>query len=357
MADIKQIQVGGTNYNIAGAAIILEDNGTTQEGVWKAKTDQITSLVDGQMFLYKTKIDTSYTVSQTTLTITANGTSLGSKNVYLESRGNFSCNANYYLLLIYFGNKFNIINMPYTSPCTMCDSDYNWTTKAGIEFDVVSEGLYAYYGTGQKILTAFTHQPDVSKNALTMFKASNKAKLMIHYSDATPDMEFINDAEDLQMRIVGSKIYAPNHLELCGSSWHDRIQIDDNETKIYGNYGSHAKFNFGAGTTLTLFDENADETLILDSNKVIGKSSVLLQTLASNSPKIFIDCANGTKIFMPNADSYTATPELALANYSQGVGVYTNRPIYLGNPNEDASWASTSIRYNSTDDSIDFVFD
>ena len=67
MADIKQIKISNTNYNFSGAAIVLEDNGTTTTGTWLAKTSQVSALVDGQIFLYKI---TKAGASTTTLNIT-----------------------------------------------------------------------------------------------------------------------------------------------------------------------------------------------------------------------------------------------------------------------------------------------
>ena len=118
MADIKQIHVGNTNYNISGAPIVLEDNGTTTDGVWLAKTNQITSLVDGQLFLYK--IVNNLNNDSATLTITANGVSLGSKQVtgpmYQEVVANYGITHNFYIgetiLLVYNAtySKFQMIN-------------------------------------------------------------------------------------------------------------------------------------------------------------------------------------------------------------------------------------------------------
>lgn len=109
MADIKQIEVGDTSYNISGAAIILEDNNTTTAGTWLAKTSQISQLVDGQIFLYKI---TKAGGSSTTLNITGSaGTALGAKPIYRNSMPlTTQYSVDEYLLLVYANNSFKVIN-------------------------------------------------------------------------------------------------------------------------------------------------------------------------------------------------------------------------------------------------------
>ena len=115
MADIKQIQVGNTNYNIAGAAIVLEENGTSVNNQWKAKTSQISSLINGQLFLYRVPSETSYDDAvPATLTITGSGgTSLGTKNICINDEsgeGNpiMVFYPGQYLLLVYNTNDLEL---------------------------------------------------------------------------------------------------------------------------------------------------------------------------------------------------------------------------------------------------------
>lgn len=123
MADIKQIQVGDTKYNISGALIVLEDNGTTTAGTWLAKTDQINSLVDGQLFLYKVTIAGGTSTNGTTLNITgSSGTALGAKPIYRTGTTKLTTQyaVGHYIILAYntSGTCFRVVN----------DSDANSTS-------------------------------------------------------------------------------------------------------------------------------------------------------------------------------------------------------------------------------------
>lgn len=81
--------------------ISLEDNNTTTAGTWLAKTNKISSYVDGQLFLYKITVAGA---STTTLNITGSGgTALGAKNVYYNSTTKFTTHfpVGRYILLCY----------------------------------------------------------------------------------------------------------------------------------------------------------------------------------------------------------------------------------------------------------------
>lgn len=85
MADIKKIKLGNTAYDVVDGVhkniIILEDNGSSTDGVWLAKTDRISAYEDGQVFIYK--VPRAGASAGTTLNITgASGTALGAKNLY-----------------------------------------------------------------------------------------------------------------------------------------------------------------------------------------------------------------------------------------------------------------------------------
>lgn len=69
------ITIDSSNKISSDAIIKLQDNGTATAGTWLAKTDQISSYVDGQVFLYK------ITVAGTSAT-TLNINGLGAKKVY-----------------------------------------------------------------------------------------------------------------------------------------------------------------------------------------------------------------------------------------------------------------------------------
>ena len=124
MAEIRQIHVGGSTYDINDSRIItLQDNSTATAGTWLAKTSQISAYADGQMFIYKTtKAGSS---SGTTLNITGStGTALGAKTIYRS--GTTKVTTQYalgtYLLLVY--------NSSLNSGCFMVLNDYDANTNA-----------------------------------------------------------------------------------------------------------------------------------------------------------------------------------------------------------------------------------
>ena len=99
------------NTAIASLPIIisLEDNNTTKAGNWLAKTSQITSLEEGQLFLYKL---TYAGASTTYLTITCSGTTTSKLTVYRY--GTTKLTTQYavgsYLLLYYTGSAYRVVN-------------------------------------------------------------------------------------------------------------------------------------------------------------------------------------------------------------------------------------------------------
>ncbi len=100
--------------NIHETIIKLDDNGSKSTGVWLAKSDEVTSLVDGQLFLYKVAVAGGE--SATTLKIN----SLTAYPVYcsLNSQNNSNFYTNTYLLLAYeakYGTSstphFRVVNL------------------------------------------------------------------------------------------------------------------------------------------------------------------------------------------------------------------------------------------------------
>ena len=85
--------------------IVLEDNGSTTAGTWLAKTNAITALDAGQIFLYKVTVAGA---STTKLNITCSGTAAGAKNIYRYSTTKLTTNyaVGEYILLYYDGTYF-----------------------------------------------------------------------------------------------------------------------------------------------------------------------------------------------------------------------------------------------------------
>ena len=107
-----QLEVVKAIKDLEGGAIIeLEENGSTTAGTWLAKTDKITALQDGQLFLYKIAVAGATT---TTLNITANGTALGAITIYRVGTTKLTTQygVGQYLLLIYntTNSCFRVVN-------------------------------------------------------------------------------------------------------------------------------------------------------------------------------------------------------------------------------------------------------
>lgn len=94
---------------LGAQVIVLEENGSTTAGTWLAKTDRISSLAEGQLFLYKVKVAGA---STTTLNITANGTALGAKTIYRSGTAKLTTHypVGSYIMLYYNGTAFTVVN-------------------------------------------------------------------------------------------------------------------------------------------------------------------------------------------------------------------------------------------------------
>ena len=91
--------------------ITLEDNNSTKAGTWLAKTNKVSALVDGQLFLYKITVAGA---STTTLNITGSGGALGAKTVYRTGTTKLTTQyaVGHYILLAYnsLNTCFRLIN-------------------------------------------------------------------------------------------------------------------------------------------------------------------------------------------------------------------------------------------------------
>ena len=91
--------------------VTLEDNNSTTAGTWLAKTNKVSALVDGQLFLYKITVAGA---STTTLNITGSGGSLGAKTVYRTGTTKLTTQyaVGHYILLAYnsLNTCFRLVN-------------------------------------------------------------------------------------------------------------------------------------------------------------------------------------------------------------------------------------------------------
>lgn len=91
--------------------VTLEDNNSTKAGTWLAKTNKVSALVDGQLFLYKITVAGA---STTTLNITGSGGDLGAKTVYRTGTTKLTTQyaVGHYILLAYnsLNTCFRLVN-------------------------------------------------------------------------------------------------------------------------------------------------------------------------------------------------------------------------------------------------------
>ncbi len=91
--------------------VTLEDNNSTKEGTWLAKTNKVSALVDGQLFLYKITVAGA---STTTLNITGSEGALGAKKVYRTGTTKLTTQyaVGHYILLAYnsLNTCFRLVN-------------------------------------------------------------------------------------------------------------------------------------------------------------------------------------------------------------------------------------------------------
>ena len=374
MADIKQIEVSGTKYNIAGAAIILEDNGTTTDGVWLAKTNQITSLVDGQMFLYKTK---TYPKDNglTTLNITVNGSALGAKNVigtgYKGADKTLTFfDTNIYLLMLYDGASFQIIN---STPSYLCNvskilsKNYDNTASPRIEFFNSTIDI--------KLGNSDNNELIISNDGYHFGFGNSCGYFDIVGYDTSDGHHLVlqDDTDSDKLEIYTTKIYAKKMMiETYYNHKFSRLHIGDGcTTKIYNHDGSSIRFDgAGYGPKMEFYEnEYGSCTTTFDRDRIMFNtdySAIYAIRTDTNSLRFNMDNnANGTKIFISKDSRSTASQNLQMmfinsTGYTDGKmkdGLYINRPINLADPNNNAKSAPSSISYNATDDCIDFKFE
>ena len=155
--------------------VTLEDNNSTTAGTWLAKTNKVSALVDGQLFLYKITVAGA---STTTLNITGSGGALGAKKVYRTGTTKLTTQyaVGHYILLAY--NSLNT--------CFRLVNDY----------DANSYAYVRQYQHGQNVAGATNLYP-----ILTRYNLTNKNK--------TYDNAYARFYTDTYIDVTNGYLYAP----------------------------------------------------------------------------------------------------------------------------------------------------
>ena len=155
--------------------VTLEDNNSTTAGTWLAKTNKVSALVDGQLFLYKITVAGA---STTKLNITGSGGSLGAKIVYRTGTTKLTTQyaVGHYILLAY--NSLNT--------CFRVVNDY----------DANSYAYVRQYQHGQNAAGATNLYP-----ILTRYNLTNK--------NGTYDNAYARFYTDTYIDVTNGYLYAP----------------------------------------------------------------------------------------------------------------------------------------------------
>lgn len=147
--------------------VTLEDNNSTKAGTWLAKTNKISALVDGQLFLYKITVAGA---STTTLNITGSGGALGAKTVYRTGTTKLTTQyaVGHYILLAY--NSLNT--------CFRLVNDY----------DANSYAYVRQYQHGQNVAGATNLYPILTRYNLTNKNEKYDNAYARFYTDTYIDM-------------------------------------------------------------------------------------------------------------------------------------------------------------------------
>lgn len=156
--------------------VTLEDNGSTTAGTWLAKTNKVSALVDGQLFLYKITVAGA---STTTLNITGSAGALGAKTVYRVGTTKLTTHyaVGHYILLAY--NSLNT--------CFRVVNDY----------DSNSDTYVRQYQHGKNAAGATNLYP-----ILTRYNLTNKS--------GTYDNAYARFYTDTYIDMTNGYLYAPN---------------------------------------------------------------------------------------------------------------------------------------------------
>ena len=209
--------------------VTLEDNNSTTAGTWLAKTNKVSALVDGQLFLYKITVAGA---STTTLNITGSAGALGAKTVYRVGTSKLTTHypVGHYILLAYNSSNtcFRVVN----------------------DYDANSDTYVRQYQHGKNAAGTTNLYP-----ILTRYNLTNKS--------GTYDNAYARFYTDTYIDITTGNLYAPKVYSggsevavktdiPTKSSWNydDRyVRFDTWDQDLTELQKIQARSNIGAGTS------------------------------------------------------------------------------------------------------------
>lgn len=276
--------------------VTLEDNNSTKAGTWLAKTNKISALVDGQLFLYKITVAGA---STTTLNITGSGGALGAKKVYRTGTTKLTTQyaVGHYILLAY--NSLNT--------CFRLVNDY----------DANSYAYVRQYQHGQNAVGATNLYP-----ILTRYNLTNK--------NGTYDNAYARFYTDTYIDMTNGYLYAPK-VYSGGSEVAVKTDIpaEVTETTVSGwgftkNTGTVTSVRVQAGTGLSSSTSTA-QTGTLNTTISIASGYKLLTNSEYNYLNVNPDwnATTGLARILNKPDilpiiNYTGNSPVELYNLSKG---------------------------------------
>lgn len=276
--------------------VTLEDNNSTKAGTWLAKTNKVSALVDGQLFLYKITVAGA---STTTLNITGSEGALGAKTVYRTGTTKLTTQyaVGHYILLAY--NSLNT--------CFRLVNDY----------DANSYAYVRQYQHGQNAAGATNLYP-----ILTRYNLTNK--------NGKYDNAYARFYTDTYIDMTNGYLYAPK-VYSGGSEVAVKTDIpaEVTETTVSGwgftkNVGTVTSVRVQAGTGLSSSTSTA-QTGTLNTTISIASGYKLLTNSEYSSLNVNSDwnATTGLAYIKNKPDilpiiNYTGSSPVELYNLSKG---------------------------------------
>ena len=220
--------------------ITLEDNNSTTAGTWLAKTNKVSALADGQLFLYKITVAGA---STTTLNITGSGGALGAKKVYRTGTTKLTTQyaVGHYILLAY--NSLNT--------CFRLVNDY----------DANSYAYVRQYQHGQNAAGATNLYP-----ILTRYNLTNKNK--------TYDNAYARFYTDTYIDVTNGYLYAP---KVYSGGSEVAIKTDIPTETTVSNWGFTK--NVGTVTKVNNISPDSNGNVEIDIPKTISTQDIRITDL------------------------------------------------------------------------------
>ena len=220
--------------------VTLEDNNSTTAGTWLAKTNKVSALVDGQLFLYKITVAGA---STTKLNITGSGGSLGAKIVYRTGTTKLTTQyaVGHYILLAY--NSLNT--------CFRVVNDY----------DANSYAYVRQYQHGQNAAGATNLYP-----ILTRYNLTNK--------NGTYDNAYARFYTDTYIDVTNGYLYAPK-VYSGGSEVAVKTDIPTEKTVSYWGFTK----NVGTVTKINNISPDSNGNVEIDIPKTISTQDIRITDL------------------------------------------------------------------------------